>query len=185
MSNTEAPSKPKRREPIIYPDMQKADDISPINLGMGETAFNPPPPLITTVEKPMPISWNDEIQWMEGPVKVTVTSAGGDHAPLYVSAHCNGLPLEQWFDGIGWIGVRDIPVNEPVIIKRKYAEILIRARTLVLATEDDRADGTEPRNILRRKAVPTVYVTILRNDDPPSKPGYAKEWEKRLHRLTA
>ena len=51
-------------------------------------------------------AWTDEIQWMEGPIQVTVTAAGGDYAPLYVSAHNQGNPLEQWFDGIGWIGVR-------------------------------------------------------------------------------
>lgn len=168
----------------LEPDDQKVEQLSPLNIGLGETRFDrPSPPDLTVAEKPLMKGEAELLAFNEEPVTIVCNQGAGDHAPLFMEAWVNGKGIERWFPNLGWVEVKHIPVEEEVTIKRKYLEVLLRSKSLLISTPEDRADGSEPRNLVIRRSVNVHSVTIIEDRDPPGEAGYRREWAKRIQRL--
>lgn len=172
-----------RRPRALEPDDQKVEQLSPVDMGMGNTPFTrPAPPVIEVVEKPLEKDYAKLLAFNEEPVTIRANQGAGDHAPLYLEAWVNGKGIERWFPGLGWIEVKHIPVEEEMIIKRKYLEVLLRSKAMLVSTPEDKADGSEPKNLVIRRSVNTHSITIVEDKDPPGEVGYRREWARRIQR---
>jgi len=178
---TATPSKPvKRQSKEIPPDAEKIDQPADINLGLGDTPFYRPTPSEVIIEKsPLRMDYADELKFNEEPVKIMAHAAADPNAPLYVEAWVNGKGVEQWIEGLGWCEVKFIPVDTEVVVKRKYVEVWLRGRAVNVMTIQDAADGSEPKNLLRRTVTGSHTISIL--DDSPR----GKDWARRLMRMAA
>lgn len=173
-----------RRGPALEPDDQKVEQLSPVDMGMGDTPFErPTPPDLTVSEKPLEKDQAKLLAFNEEPVTIVAHQGAGDHAPLFLEAWNQGKGIEQYFPKLGWVEVKHIPVEEEVIIKRKYLEQLMRSKVLLISTPEDRADGSEPRNLVIRRSINTHAITIVEDRDPPGEIGYRREWARRIQRL--
>ena len=175
---TAAPTRKLSRKPTpLEPDVVKPEQLSPLDIGLGETPFHhPAPPQIQPVDKPLTKSYEDTLAFEELPVTIFANPVGGDQAPLYLEAWVNGKGIEQWMPQFGgWVEVKHIPVGEEVTIKRKYLGNLLRSKTLLIATPEDKADGSIPRNLINRRTVNSQAITIVRDDHP-----LGREWAKRM-----
>lgn len=165
-------------------DDQRVNQLPTIDMGMGNTPFaHPTPPSIDLVDKPLIKGQAELVKFNEEPVTIRASQGAGDHAPLFLEAWVNGKGIERYFPQLGWIEVKHIPVEEEVIIKRKYLEVLLRSKAMMISTPEDRADGSEPRNLVIRRSVNTHSINILEDRDPPGEVGYRKEWARRIQRL--
>jgi hypothetical protein len=168
----------------LEPDDQKVEQLSPVDMGMGNTPFErPTPPEIDLVEKPLEKDQAKLLAFNEEPVTIRCNQGAGDNAPLYMEAWVQGKGIERYYPKHGWIEVKHIPVEEECIIKRKYLEVMLRSKALLISTPEDRADGSEPRNLVIKRSVNTHSITIVEDKDPPGEIGYRREWARRIQRL--
>lgn len=70
----------------------------------------------------------DELAFMEEPVTIRIERGSEEHAPQHVPLWCNGRGCElmingKWVSTSGWI-----PVDQELTVKRKYLEVLARAK---------------------------------------------------------
>jgi len=180
---TVATKRPTRKLSELEPDAVKTDQLPPIDMGMGNTPFTHPDAPVIEVCTPFTKDHQFLLAFNEEPVEIEVMGSGDPHAPLFQEAWVNGKGVERMIEGLGWCEVKFFPVNTPVIIKRKYVEVLLRSKTMGVHTVEDRADGTEPRNVLRRTSANACTVRIIEDRDPPGQAGYRREWAKRLMSL--
>jgi hypothetical protein len=169
----------------LEPDDQPVEQLSPHDMGMGNTPFTrPAPPDITVVEKPLTKDQAKLLAFNEEPVTIVANQGAGDNAPLFLEAWVQGKGIECWYPQFGWVEKKHIPVDTEVIVKRKYLEVLLRSKALLVSTPEDKADGSEPRNLIIRRSVNTHSITIVEDKDPPGEIGYRREWARRLQRLS-
>ncbi len=174
--NVSKASKHGRRE--LHPNMEPPDQPSALDLGMGNTPFTrPTPPEVQVSDKPLEHDFATQLAFNENPVTILANPSADPNAALYIEAWVNGKGVERWFDGIGWVEVKFIPVGEDVIVKRKYLEVWLRSKTMGVHTVEDKADGSEPRNILRRTVSNGHSISIIEDKHP-----LGREWAKRIMR---
>jgi len=174
--------KPIRRTKELEPDDERVEQLSDINFGLGNTPFTHPGPAVVEIEKPLLKDYMELLKFNEEPVEIEGIASADPHAPMFLEAWVQGKGIEQWVDKIGWVEVKFIPVNTRVTIKRKYLEVLIRSKVMGVHTVEDKADGSEPRNILRRTSAHTMNIRIIKDTDPPGQQGYREEWARRIMR---
>lgn len=169
----------------LQPDDQKIEQLPTIDMGLGDTHFDrPTPPDLTVAEKPLEKDQAMLLAFNEEPVTIVCNQGAGDHAPLFVEAWVQGKGIERLFPGLGWVEVKHIPVEVECTIKRKYLEVLLRSKALLISTQEDKADGSEPRNLVIRRSVNMQSVTIIEDRDPPGEVGCRREWARRIQRLS-
>lgn len=69
----------------------------------------------------------DEINFMEEPVTIRINKSAEKYAPNVVDCWTNGRGAEQFING-KWAVCGWLPVNTVVTTKRKYVEVLARAK---------------------------------------------------------
>ena len=69
----------------------------------------------------------DEINFMEEPVTIRINKSAEKYAPNVVDCWANGRGAEQFING-KWAVCGWLPVNTVVTTKRKYVEVLARAK---------------------------------------------------------
>ena len=86
----------------------------------------------------------EELAFMEEPVTVRFQKGSEKFAPNVIDCWTNGRGAEQFVNG-KWMVCGWLPVNHPVITKRKYLEVLARAKHDSIQTEvtkyEDREDN--------------------------------------------
>lgn len=162
----------------VYPDAEKPAQVPDIDLGMGNTPFDRPKPDIVVAEPNLEKDYLEELAFLEEPVTVHAYPSPDPFAPMFVQGWVNGKGVERWIEGLGWVEVKHIPVNEDVIVKRKYVDQWLRGRTVNVQTLEDKADGSEPRNMLNRHTL-RAHTIHIRYDANPK----GIEWAKRLQRM--
>lgn len=73
------------------------------------------------------------LAFMEEPVKINISKSHEKRAPNVVQCFVNGKGAEQLVNG-KWAQCGWLPVGKPVITKRKYVEVLARARQETIST---------------------------------------------------
>lgn len=99
---------------------------------------------IAAVESVIDASYFDELAFMEEPVTIRIQKSTEKFAPNVVDCWVNGKGAEQFTNG-KWMVCGWLPVGHPVITKRKYLEVLARAKVDSIQTEvtkyEDREDN--------------------------------------------
>lgn len=90
-------------------------------------------------------AYYEKLAFMEQPVTVRFQKGSEKFAPNVIDCWVNGRGAEQFVNG-KWMVCGWLPVNHPVVTKRKYLEVLARAKHDSIQTEvtkhEDREDNT-------------------------------------------
>lgn len=144
------------------------DTPADVDLGMpGEShGFDRPNLDISHTQEKMEVISADEQQrinllFEEEEVTIEIVSEQGPDAPLDQFCGVNGVGIQEKINGT-WVSLGQwAPVGRPFITKRKFVGVLLRAKMINIVTIPDKADGSQPRNIMRRNPAATHTVNIL------------------------
>ncbi len=114
-------------------------------------------------------AYADELAFNEEPVTVRLEPSAEKNAATRFPIWNNGKGCEVWMNG-RWVEMPYIPVGVVITIKRKYVEILARAkfdrvdtgRTEVEHLKDD----SQPNNIIQRVTSAASAFSIINDPNP-------------------
>src|SRR4051812_48246014 len=106
----------------VHTDDIKIDQKSPLVEGADRA------PEIVVADKPITNDYADALAFFEEPVTIIINPSTEKNAARHVPVWVNGKGCEVWNNQInGWFEMAYIPVGQPLTIKRKYLEVLVRA----------------------------------------------------------
>lgn len=129
---------------------------------------------IAAVDTPLEKDDFAALAFAEEPVTIRLERSSEKYAPMHVPAWVNGKGAEV-FDNGRWVEVTYLPVGKPVTTKRKYVEVLVRAKPDDVQTIHEDATAERPRNELIRNTRSAFPLTILQDKNPKG-----HEWLTRL-----
>lgn len=107
----------------------------------------------------------DELAFMEEPVTIRLEPSAEKNAagafPLWV----NGKPAEVYQNG-RWDEIGYLPVGVVLVTKRKYLEVIIRAKVDTVHTQVQNMDSERPNNVVQRFTSPVHSFSILEDRNP-------------------
>lgn len=137
----------------------KPDLIIP---GLGEELYREPEE-IAALDSPMEKDYFKEVEFMEDVLTIRIEPGREKNAPQLIDVYVNGRA--EW-----------VPVGKPWKLKRKYVEVLARAKPMSIQTSHESAEeSADPQNRVIR-SVSSMHPFTVIND--PSQKGY--EWLTRI-----
>lgn len=121
--------------------------------------------VILPVDTPMINEEYDAIAFMEEPVTIRLEVSGEKYAPTHVPVAVNGRGAEVLING-KWQLVHYVEVGRILTLKRKYVEVLARAKPTDIQTIHEDATVERPRNEVRRVTRAGHPMTIIHDDNP-------------------
>lgn len=116
-----------------------------------------------------------DLAFMEEPVTIMIAENSGSKFPeTHVAVQVNGKSAEVLHDG-KWIAIGWFPMNQRLTTKRKYVEVLARARPESVQNIHEDATVERPRNHLQRTPRAAYPMSIIRDDNPRG-----HEWLSRI-----
>ena len=121
---------------------EKLDDIKIDQHALIGGDTNEREPIIIKAEKGTSKSYLDELAFMEEPVTIRLEPSAEKNAPAWFPASVNGEGAEVLQPDGRWLHMAEgyLPVGRRVTTKRKYVEVLLRAK---IDTEIGRASCRE------------------------------------------
>lgn len=122
---------------------------------------------VVLVDKLPSDDYADALAFMEEPVKIRLTPSTDKNAATAFPAWCNGKKAEVFLNG-RWVETPDgyLPVGIELITKRKYLEIILRAKIDKVETIVGDATVEKPINEARRFTYPVNSVSIIEDKNP-------------------
>lgn len=96
----------------------------------------------------------DALAFAEEPIQIMINKGNEKYAANHVPCWCNGEPAEVLIRG-AWRKVGWLPVNQVITTKRKYVEILLRAKQTSYTTEHE-AESKREDAYVDNKAIPNT-----------------------------
>lgn len=121
-----------------------------------------------------------ELAFMEEPVMIVINPSSDPTNPnMWFEAWCNGKGAEIWDEqGRQWLAVTWLPIDQPIIIKRKILEIVVRAKVNKINTHHEKAVQADmPRNTERRTTTAVHSYSVLEDKNPRG-----REWLAQISR---
>jgi len=108
-----------------------------------------------------------DLAFNEEPVMIRIASSnhGEKNPPKVVDCWCNGVKAEQFIDG-KWVQCGWLPIDKPVITKRKYVEILLRSKRDQIETKHQGTDHENPENALVFNTHAVSLISIMQDKNP-------------------
>jgi hypothetical protein len=119
----------------------------------------------------------DELAFMEEPVTIRLEPSSEKNAATAFPVWVNGKKAEVFQRG-RWEEIGYLPVGVVLTIKRKYLEVIIRAKTDTIHTKIQDMDGERPINVAQRFTSPVHSFSIL-EDKNPKGPAWVSELRRR------
>lgn len=118
----------------------------------------------------------EAMAFMEEPIYVLVQPMNTDarNPPIVVDCWVNGKGAEVNVRGL-WHEFMCLPINIPVVTKRKYVEALLSAKTTSVTTPEEKPYADELRQPIIRHTTSRVNVQVLRDRNPKG-----VEWMRRI-----
>ncbi len=108
----------------------------------------------------------DRLAMGEEPVTIRIEPSTDPNAPHSYYCAVNGKGAEcQRPDG-SWYPIDWVPVGVDLVMKRKYVEVLVRAKRDRITTEHDGPNVADPRNRINRQTSAVANVVILHDPNP-------------------
>lgn len=107
------------------------------------------------------------LAFAEEPVEIMIDPPNEQFQPVAVDCWVNGRTPEVLVNG-KWYSKPALPIGVPVTTKRKYVEVLIRARPDNVRTLHESTDVERPENRVSRTTRSSYALSILRDDSPRS-----------------
>ena len=123
---------------------------------------------IVQSEGPLNNDYMDELAFNEEPVTIRLEPSADKNAATWYPIWVNGKGCEVLIQD-KWVEFKYIPVSVPLVIKRKYVEVLLRSKIDTVTTEvvqlhTDAANDKENR--IKRFTTATVSFSILQDRNP-------------------
>ena len=107
----------------------------------------------------------EDLAFMEQPVTIRLERTSEKHAPKVVECWNNGTPAEVFMNG-QWVKVGYLPVGQVIMTKRKYVEILARAKHDTVSTEVSDEESENPRNLAHRVTSVKYPFSVVKDESP-------------------
>lgn len=118
----------------------------------------------------------DALAFNEEPVEIHIEPGTGDFAPTHHYCAVNGKGAEARV-GSRWVEFSWLPVNQTLIVKRKYVENLLRSKVDKVETIVPNVTDTVMNNRIRRVTTGACTFSIIRDDNPKG-----RAWFERIRR---
>lgn len=116
-----------------------------------------------------------DLSFMEEPVTIRIEeNSRSDFPETHVAVQVNGRSAEVFQNG-QWLPIGWLPIGVPLITKRKYVEVLARAKSDSIKTQHDDATVATPRNTLQRRTSANYPLSIIQDNNPRG-----HEWLSRI-----
>lgn len=132
---------------------------------------------IVLVDKPLNKDFLDELAFQEEPVLIILNPSSEKNAPTAFPVWVNGKGAEVFQNG-KWMEIGYLPVGRPLTIKRKYVEVIIRAKLDSVTTLHDDATVERPHNRINRATSAVHSYSILEDTNPKGR-AWAQEMIRR------
>lgn len=121
----------------------------------------------------------DRLDMNEDPITIIINPSNEENAPTSYPVWVNGKGGEILMNG-QWLPITYLPVGVELVTKRKYVEVLARAKTDNIRTVHESANVERPRNTIQRTTSAVANFTVL-EDKNPRGPAYFAELRRRNH----
>lgn len=101
----------------------------------------------------------------EQAMKIRIESNSDKNAPKVVDCWVNGIPAEEFHDG-KWHKYGYLAIGRPLITRRKFVEVLARAKPDSVQTSVVERDNADPENVLQRFTSVKYPFSVLEDRDP-------------------
>ena len=140
----------------------------------GTGPINRMPEEILRLDTPLHDDYAKALDFMEEPVAIRLEPTGQENAPTQISCYVNGRPAELLING-KWLPIGWIPVGMVVVTRRKYVEVLARAKPDAVNTDVIELPGQDPINRIRRTTSTRAPLSIIKDNNP-----LGPEWLTRI-----
>lgn len=117
--------------------------------------------------------YTERLAMGEDPVTILIQPGSDENAPNSYGCWVNGKGAEAFIGG-EWKSITYIPVGFPIIIKRKYVEVLGRAKVDRVHTRHEGTDKAEPKNWVERNTSAVANFVVLEDANPRGVPWLAE-----------
>jgi hypothetical protein len=124
-------------------------------------------PDIIVGEKIVNKDYMDELAFNEEPVTIRIEPSTEKNAPAHFPVWVNGKGCEVLI-GNDWVSVGHIPVSTLLTVKRKYVEVIMRAKIDTITTDVIEEIGKDPINKVKRFTTAVNSFSIIKDDNPLS-----------------
>lgn len=129
---------------------------------------------IEALDQPLHSDYAQALLFMEEPVAIRLEPTGQENAPRQIACYVNGRPAELLING-KWLPFGWIPVGQIVVTRRKYVEVLARAKPDTVRTEVVEIPGQDPMNLVKRNTSTRCPLSIIKDNNP-----LGAEWITRI-----
>jgi hypothetical protein len=106
-----------------------------------------------------------DLAFNEEPMTIRVEKSADKFAPKTVDCWVNGKGVEVFLNG-QWKSLGWLPVGVPVVTRRKYVEVLARAKPDTIQTEVEDAMVAQPRNEIARNTSTKYPFSVIEDKNP-------------------
>ncbi len=133
-------------------------------------------PEIVVAENMSDKDYQAELAFMEEPMTIRIDPSNEENAPMSYPVWCNGRGFEVLMNG-KWVQIIYAPVNVILVTKRKYVEILAKAKKDAIKTKHEETGSEIINNRVERRTSAMANFSIIRDDNPKG-----AEWLTELRR---
>jgi len=165
----------RRRQASVESTQFPLGQKDPIDMGEAlPGAKAPEVPAIEAIHAEALVDGRAEaLAFNEEPVEVMVYPSSEENAPLTVPCWVNGRGAEVFQNG-RWNVLGFLPVGLRVITRRKYAEVLLRAKKDKISTDHQGTEVERPQNKVHRVSSAVANIQVITDKNPKG-----VEWVRR------
>lgn len=145
--------------PVARTDDTRIDQLDPLEDGGDRST------IVEADNSVLDKEYLERIAFMEEPVTIQITAAGGENPVSHYLVACNGKGAEVLMDN-RWISITWLPVDTEITIKRKYLSILAGAKTMSVRTEIKDRSSDNPINMTHRPVTGLANIDVLQDHSP-------------------
>lgn len=124
-------------------------------------------PEIVVADKPLNDDYAQELAFNEELVTIRIEPSSEKNAAKHIYVAVQGKGCEVWdARNNGWLEMTYIPVGQPLTIKRKYLEVLARAKSDSVTTKHDDAGSEYIDNRVERVTSAVCALSVLEDMNP-------------------
>jgi hypothetical protein len=121
-------------------------------------------PEIVRAEQLPSNAYIDELKFNEEPVVIRLEAVSEKNAPTHHHCAVNGIGCEVLVNG-QWVQMPYIPVGQNLTVKRKYIEVLARAKSDQITTKHDDVGAEYIDNRVVRVTSRTTPFTVIKDSE--------------------
>lgn len=111
------------------------------------------------------VDYQAELAFMEEPVTIRLEPSTDKNAANVFACWVNGRGGEMLIDD-RWVTVTYLPVGVEIVTKRKYLEVIVRAKIDTVQTDVIESPGQDPENRVKRFTSPVHSFSVIEDRNP-------------------